>query len=249
MSVKNDTRAERDPPPSHHTPDGTVGDTTLHESEHAQHAATNSSHDTHREHENKSSDTAHAPHVRNAHNDSEKSSDNTADLRPLQDKIRNLQNDLDQREQKITELEDRYVRTLADTDNYKKRLQREKQETLYYANKGLLLDILAILDNFERAIQSDGGDDESGQFRNGIALIHQEWVKLLKDKWEVTVVESLGKQFDPNIHEAVAMEEMTDCAEQKVGEVYQKGYFFRDRLLRPARVKVITPVDAGNRQE
>lgn len=134
------------------------------------------------------------------------------------------------------ELRDRYMRTLADYENYRKRADREKQDFFKYAMAGVLKDLLPVLDNFDRALEhAEEGDD----FHKGVALIYKQFFDVLQ-RHGVRVIDEGGVHFDPNIHEAVVTEENPDLPSHTVTAILQKGYFLHDRLLRPALVKVAT---------
>lgn len=129
---------------------------------------------------------------------------------------------------------DRYLRTLADFDNFRKRSEREKGEFFKYALAGVMKDLLPVLDNFDRALEhAEEGDD----FHKGVAMIYKQLFSQLQ-KHGVTVIDEAGVAFDPNIHEAVVREENDTVPSHTVSEILQKGYFLHDRLLRPAMVKV-----------
>jgi molecular chaperone GrpE len=134
----------------------------------------------------------------------------------------------------VAEWRDRYMRTLADFDNYRKRADREKQDFFKYALAGSMRDLLPILDNFDRALDHAEQGDE---FHRGVALIYKQLFDVLK-KHGVRVIDDANVRFDPNIHEAVVRAEDPSVPEQTVVEILQKGYFLHDRLLRPAMVKV-----------
>jgi molecular chaperone GrpE len=132
------------------------------------------------------------------------------------------------------EFKDRYLRTLADFENFRKRADREKSDFYKYALQGVLKDLLPILDNFDRALDhAEQGDD----FHKGVLLIYKQLLDVLK-KHGVKPIDESGVRFDPNIHEAVISEEDPSIPSQTVTMVLQKGYFLHDRLLRPAMVKV-----------
>jgi molecular chaperone GrpE len=132
------------------------------------------------------------------------------------------------------EWRDRYMRTLADFDNYRKRADREKQDFFKYALAGTLRDLLPILDNFDRALDhADQGDE----FHRGVSLIYKQLFDVLT-KNGVRVIDETNVRFDPNVHEAVIREENPSVPSHTVVQVLQKGYFLHDRLLRPAMVKV-----------
>ena len=129
---------------------------------------------------------------------------------------------------------DRYMRTLADFDNYRKRADREKQEFFKYALAGALRDLLPVLDNFDRALDHA---EEGDEFHRGVSLIYKQLFDVLH-KHGVRVIEEGNVKFDPNIHEAVVRVEDPSVPSHTVVQVLQKGYFLHDRLLRPAMVKV-----------
>ena len=134
----------------------------------------------------------------------------------------------------VAEWKNRYMRTLADFENYRKRADREKTEFFKYALAGTFKDLLPILDNFDRALDhAEEGDD----FHRGVLLIYKQLFDMLK-KAGLRPIEESRVTFDPNIHEAVIREENDTVPTQTVLEVLQKGYFLHDRLLRPALVKV-----------
>jgi len=132
------------------------------------------------------------------------------------------------------DLRDRYMRTLADFENYRKRVDREKQDFFKYAMAAVLKDLLPVLDNFDRALEhAEEGDD----FHKGVSLIYKQLFDVLTRNG-VRVIDEAGVHFDPNIHEAVVTEEDPSVPAHTVNAVLQKGYFLHDRLLRPALVKV-----------
>lgn len=134
----------------------------------------------------------------------------------------------------VAEWRDRYLRTLADFDNYRKRADREKQDFFKYALAGTLRDLLPILDNFDRALEHAEQGDE---FHRGVSLIYKQLFDVLT-KHGVKVIDESNVRFDPNIHEAVVREEDPSVPSHTVVQVLQKGYSLHDRLLRPAMVKV-----------
>ena len=132
------------------------------------------------------------------------------------------------------ELKNRYMRTLADFENYRKRADREKQDFFKYAMAGVLKELLPVLDNFDRALDHA---EEGDEFHKGVALIYKQLFDVLQ-KNGVRVIDEVGARFDPNIHEAVVTEEDPSVPAHTVNAILQKGYFLHDRLLRPALVKV-----------
>jgi len=140
------------------------------------------------------------------------------------------------------ELKNRYMRTLADFENYRKRADREKQDFFKYAMAGVLKELLPVLDNFDRALDHA---EEGDEFHKGVALIYKQLFDVLQ-KNGVRVIDEVGVRFDPNIHEAVVTEEDPSVPAHTVNAILQKGYFLHDRLLRPALVKVAVGGPEGN---
>ena len=132
------------------------------------------------------------------------------------------------------QLKDRYLRTLADFENFRKRNEREKADFFKHALGAVLKDILPVLDNFDRALEhAEEGDD----FHKGVLLIYKQLFDVL-EKHGLKTVDETGVHIDHNIHEAVIREEDESVPSHTVVAVLQKGYFLHDRLLRPALVKV-----------
>ena len=131
-------------------------------------------------------------------------------------------------------LQDRLLRTAAEFDNYRKRMDRERRELSEYTAGEVIKDLLPTIDNLERALQAAAQDDP---LRKGVELIHRQMLDMLR-KRGVTPIETLGADFDPNFHQAVIHEESTEHREGEVMEELQRGYVVGDRLLRPAMVKV-----------
>jgi molecular chaperone GrpE len=136
--------------------------------------------------------------------------------------------------QENQELRNRYLRTLADFDNLRKRTEREKTDFFRYATAAVLKDLLPVLDNFDRALEHSEADDE---FHKGVELIYKQLYDVLY-KHGLRAIDQAGVHFDPNIHEAVVREEDPSVPSHTVTAILQKGYFLHDRLLRPALVKV-----------
>ena len=132
-------------------------------------------------------------------------------------------------------LQDRLLRTAADFDNYRKRVDRDRREVADMAVADAVQDLLPIIDNLERALQAQGGDADS--LRKGVELIHKQMLDLLR-KRGVTAIDVLGADFDPNRHQAVVHEASEEHREGEVMQEMQRGYVLGERLLRPAMVKV-----------
>ena len=132
-------------------------------------------------------------------------------------------------------LRDQYLRSRADFDNFRKRVEREKAEFFRYALADTLREILPALDNFERALGTDAGAGED--FRKGVEMIYKQLSDVL-ERAGLQAIDPAGEPFDPMFHEAIARHETTDVAPHLVVDVLQKGYLLHDRLLRPAMVRV-----------
>jgi len=151
-------------------------------------------------------------------------------------------------EEKIAELEaqvaetrDQLLRKAADFENFRKRMNQEKQNAIEYANQSLLLDIIPVIDDFERAIQSGEKSADLNAFMEGVKMIEKRLTGQLESKWGLKRFNSAGEPFDPNKHEALMMEKSPDVTEAVVQEDLMKGYLLRERVIRPAKVKVLMP--------
>lgn len=133
------------------------------------------------------------------------------------------------------ELQDRVLRTQAEFQNYRRRVEKERLELSEYASMEAVRALLPILDDFERALKSDPGG--AAEYALGIELIHQRLAAALQ-KLGLEPIESEGQPFDPNLHHAVEMVETDEAPDQTVLAEYQRGYNFKGRLLRAAMVKV-----------
>ena len=140
-------------------------------------------------------------------------------------------------QKEIRDLQDQYLRSRADFENFRRRMEKEKSDYFKHALAGVMRDLLPVVDNFERALASgsEGGED----FRKGIELIHRQLVDVLQ-KQGLRPIDSAGVPFDPTVHEAITSEENPDVPSNTVVEVFQKGFFLNDRLVRPALVRVST---------
>jgi len=138
----------------------------------------------------------------------------------------------------LSDLKDQYLRSRADFENTRKRLQRDKEESIQQANRQLIEDLLPVIDDFERAISSAAESKDFDTFFNGIEMIERQFYGVLERKWGLSRLESLGEAFDPSKHEAIAMEQKEGVESQQVLEEYQRGYVLKDKILRTAKVKV-----------
>ena len=131
---------------------------------------------------------------------------------------------------------DRWLRKTAEFDNYRRRVERERRDRADQAVVNLIQELLLVVDDFDRALTVDGGDD-AGAYRKGVELIHGKLHDLLRREG-VKAIEVLGADFDPNVHQAVMHEMSPDHREGEVIGELRRGYMINDRLLRAAMVKV-----------
>jgi molecular chaperone GrpE len=140
-------------------------------------------------------------------------------------------------ERKRDEYYDLLLRKTAEFDNYRKRIERERQAVTEAAASDLLAELLPLVDDLERALQADSGDAGTNAYRRGVELIHRQLLELLR-KRGVRPIEAHGADFDPYFHQAVSHEPAEGRREGEVLEEFRRGYMLGDRLLRPAMVKV-----------
>ncbi len=160
--------------------------------------------------------------------------------RHLKEKLRKKEADVKNLKKELDELKEQHLRKLADIENLRKRFEREKSEFQQYTLSGLLLELLAISDNFERALQSAPSDADGKTFREGVELILRMFQNLLA-KNGVRPIVLKDRAFDPTFHHAMTVEESEEVEEPEVEAELQKGYMHHDRLLRPTLVKVLVP--------
>ena len=165
-----------------------------------------------------------------------------------------LEAQLAETEAQLAEVREQLLRKAADFENFRKRMNQEKQRAIEFANESLLLDLIPIIDDFERAILSaEAASDLAGipagkAMLDGISMIEKRLTGQLESKWGLKRFNSAGEPFDPNFHEAMFMEKSPDVAEPTVMEDFAKGYTLKDRVIRAAKVKVLMPGD-GNGAE
>lgn len=139
-------------------------------------------------------------------------------------------------EQAESVVRDQLVRLQADFENYKKRTQKEKSEIYAFAMESLMTKLLPVIDNLERAECAADGENMDN-YQAGVQMVFKELMNVLNSEG-LTEIDALGKPFDPNFHHGVAVGEDAGKADQEVLEVFQKGYTFKDKVIRAAMVKV-----------
>ena len=162
-----------------------------------------------------------------------------------EDEVAVLKKRIEELENESADMKNKYMYAMAEAENIRKRTAKEKTDSIKRANKGLLLSLLTFMDNFERALKAGEQDSnvQGSEYYKGIELIHKQFIDFMHDNG-VTEIESLGEEFDPNVHEALTMIEVPDIDKEKVVEVYAKGYKLNDELLRTAKVVVGKPAAA-----
>lgn len=135
------------------------------------------------------------------------------------------------------QLRDRLLRTTAEFDNYRKRVDRDRRDMSDRAAESVLLELLPIVDDLERALAAEATGEGAEAYRRGVELIYKQVMDLLTRRG-VKAMDALGADFDPNLHQAVASEAAEGARDGEVIAVLRAGYLLNDRLLRPAMVKV-----------
>jgi molecular chaperone GrpE len=151
------------------------------------------------------------------------------------DPVKILEKDLLDAKNELTEQKDKFVRLQAETDNFRKRLSREKEEFSQYANERLFKELLPIFDNFERALGDPSNDIKS--LKEGLEMILKQFSSFL-EKEKVEPIEAIGKKFDPMIHEVLTSEESSEHEENTIISQFVKGYTINNRVIRPSQVVI-----------
>jgi len=144
---------------------------------------------------------------------------------------------LQEMERKAADNYDKYVRAVAELDNYKKRAVREKADAIRYGNENLLRDILPLVDNMDRAMEHACNSEDFEAFKKGLQMLQEQLLGCLQ-KHGVKQIEAVGKDFDPHVHEAMVQVESKEHEESKVVGEFERGYLLNGRLLRPSKVSV-----------
>ncbi len=178
-----------------------------------------------REQETEEKEEVHEEHKHDDHKKKKKKEDGTEELKKL----------LEEKEGEIKALQEKMLYLQADFENFKKLKAKEKIETLKYGNEALIKEFIPVADNLEMAINHASTTDDYKGILEGVKLTLNEFIKVL-EKAGVTRIDAVGKQFDPNIHEAFYQEERDDMEPNTIISEFQKGYLLNERLIRPSRV-------------
>lgn len=151
--------------------------------------------------------------------------------------------DVEQISQELAEMKERLLRNVAEMDNMRKRLEREKADFIKFSMESVLKDMIPVLDSFDKALSASSSHSESGDsksFHEGMTMVHRQFLTALS-KHGLEPVESVGKPFDPNFHQAIQRIESSDVTDETVATEFMKGYALHGRLVRPAMVSVKVP--------
>jgi len=159
-----------------------------------------------------------------------------------EESIASLREALEKKEAECRELQDKYVRALAEMDNFRKRMNREMNDSVKFANEKILGDLLAVLDNMERAITHSREKKDFDSLLDGLELTMKEFRGVF-EKHGVQSVESVGQLFDPSKHHAVSMVESDSHGDNVIVDEFRKGYLLNDRVLRHSLVSVAKKKD------
>ena len=143
----------------------------------------------------------------------------------------------DKKDEKIEELTDKLTRQMAEFDNFRKRTEKEKSQMYEVGAKDIIEKILPVVDNFERGLDAVPEEKKEDPFIQGMEKVYKQFMTVLESV-EVKPIEALGNQFDPNLHNAVMHVEDENFGENEVAEEFQKGYMYRDSVVRHSMVKV-----------
>lgn len=168
--------------------------------------------------------------------ETEKSSKEELEPTELREKLKELEEKYEALEAEKKQLTDRMLRIQADYENYKRRTEKERIAERKYKAQDLATELLPVIDNFERALQTEV-TEENKSFRDGMVMIYEQLQNALKSQG-IETIETVNKPFDPNIHHAVMQVEDENFESNVIVEELQKGYILKDKVIRPAMVKV-----------
>ena len=152
-----------------------------------------------------------------------------------------LQNRVAELEAANAELKDQMLRRQAELENYRKRLIRDKEEAVQFANENLIRDLLGFLDNMERALAAAKNTGDVKGLIEGFEMTQGQLLSTLDKNWGLKAIESVGQEFDPSLHEACMMAVDESLDKETVLDEFQKGYTLHGRVIRPAKVKIGKP--------
>lgn len=163
--------------------------------------------------------------------------DDSEEDKKLGKKLFGKKNKKDKKDEKIEELTDRLTRQMAEFDNFRKRTEKEKSQMYEIGAKDIIEKILPVVDNFERGLKGVGEEEKDNPFVQGMEMIYKQLMTMLEDAG-VKPIEAIGQEFDPEFHNAVMHVEDENLGENVVAEELQRGYLYRDSVVRHSMVKV-----------
>ena len=158
-----------------------------------------------------------------------------------EDTKKELEAKISELEATIAKMKDDELRRAADTENYKKRLRTEKENAVKYANEQLITDLLAPIDNFGRAIEAASSTEDFEAMKQGVVMVEDQLLSMLKTKWGLEAIDAQGKEFDPNTMEAYSVLEQEGLDKETVLQEFAKGWLLNGKVLRSAKVLVGKP--------
>lgn len=159
-----------------------------------------------------------------------------------QEKAETAEEKIARLEAEITDLKNQMLYKAAENDNWRKRMMQQKDEAVAYANASLLSDLLDSLDNFDRTVEAAKNATDPKAIADGVSMVNKSLVNMLENKYNLVGYGAVGDAFDPDIHEAIGMQQ-GDVKEEQLAAVYLKGYKLKDRVIRHAKVMVIKPAE------
>jgi molecular chaperone GrpE len=191
---------------------------------------------------------AHHKKTGEQHAPTDKTIADVVELSKDEDRAEDLKAKLQDAERKSAENYDKYLRSIADLDNFRKRAAREKTEAIQYGNEALLRDILPLVDGIDRALEHACNSEDFEAFKKGLKLLQGQLLCCLQ-KHGVEIIDTAGKGFDPHIHEAMMQVESVQHEDSQVVGEFERGYLLNGRLLRPAKVSVCKRPTTGGDPE
>ncbi len=182
----------------------------------------------------KESETIDEKKVASEESDAKVSDDKVSEIESLNQKIKDL-------EAEIAKLKDEDLRYRADTENFKRRLRQDKENAIRYANEQLISDLLTPIDNFERAINAAGQSSDFDAMKKGVEMVHDQLLSTLRQNWGLEMIETEGKEFNPNEMEAYSAKEEEGLDKETVLAEFAKGWKLHGKVLRSAKVMVGKP--------
>jgi molecular chaperone GrpE len=171
------------------------------------------------------------------HAPADKAVADVVELATDKDKAEDLTARLQESEKNAAENYDKYMRAVAELDNFRKRAAREKADAIQYGNEALLRDILPLVDGIDRALEHACNSEDFEAFKKGLKLLQGQFLGCLQ-KHGVEMIDTAGKGFDPHVHEAMMQVESAEHEDSQVVGEFERGYLLNGRLLRPAKVSV-----------